>query len=66
MNDLVNIVLSDQQTFQQVSPLLSLPQIVPGAPGQNLHLEPEVLVQDLPQGQDPRLLLVVHQRQHDH
>ncbi len=65
MDDLVNVVLGDEQTLQQVRPLLCLAQVVLRPPGQNFLLVGQILVNDLPQGQDPGLLLIVHQCQHD-
>ena len=65
MDDLVDVVLGNEQTFQQMCPLLRLFQVIPGAPGEDFFLMLQVLVDDLPQGKDLRLLLVVHQRQHD-
>ena len=43
--------------------LLSLPQIVLGTTGQHFHLEVQIFIQNLTQGQNTRLLLVIHQRQ---
>ena len=65
VNDFVDVVLGNQQTFQQVSTLLGLAQIVLGSAGQDVHLVCQVFVQNLPQGQNLGLLLVVHQCQHD-
>ena len=65
VDDLVDVVLGNEQTLQQMRPLLGFFQVIPGAPGENLFLMLEIFVDDLPQGEDFRLLLVVHQRQHD-
>jgi len=65
VDDLVDVVLRNEQTFQQMCPLLRLFQVIPGAPGEDFFLVLQVLVDDLPQGENFRLLLVVHQRQHD-
>ena len=65
MDDLVNVVLGNEQALQQMCPLLGLAQIVLGSAGQDFLLILEVLVQNLPQGQNFRLLLVIHQGQHD-
>ena len=65
VNDLVDVVLGNEQTFQQMCPLLRLFQVIPGAPGEDFFLMLQVLVDDLPQGENFRLLLVIHQRQHD-
>ena len=65
VDDLVNVVLGNEQTFQQVGTLPGLAQVVLGPAGQDLLLMLQVFVNDLPQGQDPRLHLVIHQGQHD-
>ena len=65
MDDLVDVVLGNQQTFQQVCPLPGLAQVILGTPGEDFFLVLEIFVNDLPQGQDFRLHLVIHQRQHD-
>ena len=49
-----------------MGPLLGLSQIIAGPAGEHLLLEGDILVQDLPQGEDFRLHLVVHQGQQDH
>ena len=64
LNDLVNVVLGDEQPLQQVGPLLGLALFIAGAAGDDLLLEGEVLVQNIPQGENPGLSLVVHQGQH--
>ena len=66
VDDLVDVVLGDEQALQQVGPLLGLFQVVPGAADDDLLLEGDVLVQDVPQGEDPGLELAVdlHQGQH--
>ena len=63
-DDLVDIVLSYQQAFQQMRPLLGLAQVVPCAPDDYILLESEVLVKYMAQGEYLRLGLIVHQRQH--
>ena len=65
MDNLVDVILGNEQTFQQMRPLLGFFQVIPGAPGEDFFLMLQVLVDDLPQGENFRLLLVVHQRQHD-
>ena len=62
-DNFINIILCDQQTFQQMGALTRLTQIVLGAAGQHFHLECQILVDDLAQRQDFRLLLVIHQSQ---
>ena len=64
LDDLVNIVLGDEQTLQQVGSLLGLFQVVLGAADDDLFLEGKILVNDMPQGEDLRLRLVIHQGQH--
>ena len=49
LDDLVNVVLGDEQTLQQMGPLLGLAAVIDGAAGDDLLLEGDVLVQDLPQ-----------------
>ena len=60
----VDVVLCDEQTLQQVGALLRLFQVVPCPPDDDLLLELQILVDDVPQGEDLRLPLVLHQRQH--
>ena len=64
MDNLVNIILGDQQALQQMGPLLRLAQVIAGAADDQVLLEAEVLVQNMPQGQDAGLGLVIHQGQH--
>ena len=64
LDDLIDVVLGDQQTLQQMRPLLSLFQIVAGPADDDLLLERQVFVNDVPQGQDLGLVLVIHQSQH--
>ena len=47
-------------------PLLGFPAVKDGPAGDDLLLEGDVFVQNLPQGQGLGLFLVVHQRQHYH
>ena len=64
MDDLVNVVLGNQQTLQKMGPLLGLLQVVSGAADDDLLLEGQVLVDDVPQGENFRLGLVLDQGQH--
>ena len=64
LDNLVNVVLSDEQALQQMGPLQSLVQVELGAADDNFFLEGQVLVNNVPQGQDLRLALVVNQGQH--
>ena len=64
LDDLIDVVLGDQQTLQQMRPLLSLFQIVAGPADDDFLLERQVFVNDVPQGQDLGLVLVIHQSQH--
>ena len=50
LDDLVDVVLGHQQALQQVGPLLGLPQVIPRPPDDDLLLEAEVLVDDVPAG----------------
>ena len=60
----VDVVLGDEQTLQQMGPFLGLALVEQGPAGDDLLLEGQILVQNVPQGQDSRLPLVVHQGQH--
>ena len=64
MDDLVDIVLGDEQALQQMGALLGLTEIIAGAADDHVLLEREILVQDVPQGEDARLGLVIHEGQH--
>ena len=64
LDDLIDVVLCDQQTLQQMSPLLSLFQIVAGPADDDLLLKRQIFVNDVPQGQNLGLVLVIHQSQH--
>ena len=64
LDDLVDVVLGDQQALQQVGALLGLFQVEAGPADDDLLLEFQVLVDDVPQGQYFRLPLVFHKRQH--
>ena len=44
--------------------LAGLLQIVLSAAGDDLQLEGQIFINNMPQGQDLRLLLIIHQRQH--
>ena len=63
-DDLVNVVLGDEQPLQQVGPLLGLAQVIAGPAEQDLLLVLEILVNDVAQGENLGLGLVVHQGQH--
>ena len=60
---LVDEVQGNHQAFQNMGPLLGLFQVEPGAPGDDIHLELDVFLQNLPQVQ--HLRLPVHNSQHD-
>ena len=64
LDDLIDVILRDQQTLQQMSPLLSLFQIVAGPADDDFLLKRQIFVNDVPQGQDLGLVLVIHQSQH--
>ncbi len=55
LDDRVDVVLGDQQSFQQVSPLLGLLQVKAGAADEDLLLIGDVLVQNVAQGEDAGL-----------
>ena len=57
--------MGDEQPLQQVGPVLGLFPVKDGPPGDDLHLEGDILIQNLPQGQHTGLGLVVHQGQQD-
>ena len=59
MDDLVDVVLRDKQTLEQVGALLRLLEVVFRAPDDDLLLEGEVFVDDVAQGEDLRLALVL-------
>ena len=48
------IVLNNQQTFQQVGPLLGFAQVVLGAADDNLLLIGNILIQNVPQPKRPQ------------
>ena len=64
LDDLVDIVLGDEQTLQQVGALQRFIQIEPRAADDDFLLEVQILVNNMPQGEDLRLALIVHQGQH--
>ena len=64
LDDLIDVILRDQQTLQQMRPLLCLFQIVAGPADDDLLLERQIFVNNVPQGQDLGLVLVIHQSQH--
>ena len=64
VDDLVDIVLRNEQTLQQVLALACLFEVILRSARDELFLEGEILVDDVAQGQNLRLLLVVDKRQH--
>ena len=64
MDDLVDVVLRDEKALQQVLALARLFEVILRSARDELFLEGKILVDDVAQGQDFRLLLVVHKRQH--
>jgi len=64
VDDLVDVILRDEQTLQQVGALLGLFEVVFRSAHDQLFLEGEVLVDDVAQVEYLRLGLVVYQRQH--
>ena len=63
IDDLINVIKGDQQTFQDMSPLLSLVQIIFCPSGNNILLMKEVIPQHILQIQHPRL--IIDQCQHN-
>ena len=64
MDDLVDVVLRDEKALQQVLALARFFEVILRSARDKLFLEGKILVDDVAQGQDLRLLLVVHKRQH--
>ncbi len=64
MDDLVDIVLRDEETLQEMLALAGLFEVVLRAAGDDLLLIGEVFVQNVAEGEYPRLLLVIDQREH--
>ena len=64
LDDFVNIILRDQEALQQVLTLAGLLQIILSAAGDDLQLEGQIFINNVPQRQDLGLLLIIHQRQH--
>ena len=63
-DDLVDVVLRDQQTLEQMRALLCLFEVKTRTADDDLFLESEILIDDVAQGQNARLLLVVDEREH--
>ena len=63
-DDLVYIVLGNEQALEEVLALPGLSEVILRAPGDELLLEGEIFVNDVPQGEDLGLGLVVHQGEH--
>ena len=66
LDDLVNVLLSNEQTLKHVLALECLFEIVLRSARDDLFLEGEVLVQHVAQRENLRLRLVIDQRQHRH
>ena len=64
VDDLVDVVLRDEKALQQVLALARFFEVVLRSARDKLFLEGKILVDDVAQGQDLRLLLVIHKRQH--
>ena len=64
VNDLVDIVLRDEQSFQQMGALLGLAQVVARTADDDVLLEGQILVDNVAQGEYLRLTLIIHERQH--
>ena len=65
-DDLVDILLGDEQTLEQMGALKRFFEVELRAAHDDLFLEGEVLVENVPQGQDLRLRLVIDQGEHVH
>ena len=65
MDDLVDVVLRDEQSFEQMGALARLAEIVLRAARDDFFLERQILVENVAQGEDLRLALVIHERQID-
>ena len=63
-DDLVDVVLCEQQALQQMCPLFRLFQIIAGSADDQVLLEGQIFVQNVPQRQNLRLGLVLDQGQH--
>ena len=63
-DDLVDVVLRDEQALEQVSALLCLAQVIARAAEDDLLLIGQIFIQNLAQGEDLRLALVLHEGQH--
>ena len=64
MNDLVDVVLRDEKALQQVLALARFFEVILRSARDELFLKGKILVDDMAQGQNLRLLLVVDERQH--
>ena len=64
VDDLVDVVLRDEESLQQVLALARLLEVVLRAAGDDLLLIGEVFIENVAQGEDLRLLLVIDQREH--
>ena len=63
-DDFVDVVLCEQQALQQMCPLFRLFQIIAGSADDQVLLEGQIFVQNVPQCQNLRLGLVLDQGQH--
>ena len=66
LDDLVDVVLSDEQALQHVLPVERFFEVVLRPLCDDLLLEGEIFIEHMAQGQNLRLLLVVDQRKHRH
>ena len=64
VDDLVDVILRNEKALQQVLALARFFEVILRSARDELFLEGKILVDDVAQGQDLRLLLVVHKRQH--
>ena len=64
VDDLVDVVLRDEKALQQVLALARFFEVILRSARDELFLEGKILVDDVAQREDLRLLLVIHKRQH--
>ena len=64
-NDFINMILGDEQAFQNMGPFLGFSQVIFCPANDQLFLEGQIFVQNMAQGENTRLRLVIHQREHD-
>ena len=63
LNDFINMILGDEQAFQKMGPLLGFSQVIFCPANDQLFLEGQIFVQNMAQGENLRLCLVLYQGQ---